>query len=88
MNQQFREYCFARIEAQKITRVRLEAQFKDGISSLEDLDQAIEQLLAAESTPTPWRRSEVEQVGSREGTRMAALEFYWEHRQRRPCSSN
>lgn len=87
MNQEFQEYRFAHIEAQNITRARLEAQFKDGIGGPEDLEKAIEQLLATESTSTPWRRSQVEQLGSREGTRMAALEFYWEHRYRRPCSS-
>ena len=87
MNQEFQEYRFARIEAQNITRARLVAQFKDGIGGPEDLEKAIEQLLSTESTSTPWRRSQVEQLGSREGTRTAALEFYWEHRHRRPRSS-
>ena len=80
MNRQFREYRFARIEAEKITRARLEAQFKDGTSDPEELQKAIEQLLATEETCTPWRNSELEQTGSRDGTRMAALEFYWAHR--------
>jgi hypothetical protein len=82
MNQQFREYRFARIEAENITRARLEVQFKDGISAPEGLEKAIEQLLAPETTCTPWRKSELEQAGSRDGTRMAALEFYWTHRRR------
>ena len=82
MNQQFREYRFARIEAEKITRARLEAQFEAGINDSEQFEKTIEQLLTIETTCTPWRNSELEQVGSRDGTRMAALEFYWTHRRR------
>lgn len=82
MNHEFRQYRFARIEAHKITRARLEAQFKDGIGRPEAIEKAIEQLLTTERTCTPWRTSEVEQAGSREGMRMAALEFYWDCRRR------
>ena len=82
MNQQFQQYRFARIEAQNITRARLEAQFKDGIGRVEELEEAIGQLLTAEPTCTPWRNSELEQAGSHDGARMAALEFYWTHRRR------
>ena len=87
MNQQFREYRFARIEAENITRARLEAQFKDAISGPEELEKAIEQLLSTEPTCTPWRKSELEQAGSHDGTRMAALEFYWTHRRRMPTAA-
>ena len=80
MNQEFQAYRFARIEAQNITRARLEAQFKDGITDLEKLEKAIEQQLTTEPTCTPWRKSETERAGCREGMRMAALEFYWVHR--------
>ena len=80
MNRKFQQYRFAHIEAQNITKARLEAQFKDGIGGLEEVEKAIEQLIMAESTCTPWRTSEVERAGSRDGTRMAALEFYWAHR--------
>lgn len=80
MNPDFQQYRFARIEAQNITRARLEAQFRDGITDLEKLEKAIEQQLTTEPTCTPWRTSEVEQTGSREGMRLAALEFYWAHR--------
>jgi hypothetical protein len=82
MNREFQQYRFARIEGQKITRARLEAQFKDGIHDLQELEKAVEQQLTTETTCTPWRTSEVEQTGCREGMRMAALEFYWEHRRR------
>jgi len=82
MNREFQQYRFARIEAQNITRARLEAQFKDGIGGLDVIEEAIEQLMMTGPTCTPWRQSEVEQVGSRDGTRLVALEFYWAHRRR------
>ena len=82
MNRQFREYRFARIEAEKITTTRLEAQFKHAIGGPEELEKVIEQLLATEALCTPWRKSALEQAGSRDGTRMAALQFYWTHRSR------
>ena len=82
MNREFQQYRFARIEAQNITRAQLEAQFKDGISGLDVLEEAIEQLIMTGPTCTPWRTSEVERAASRDGTRMAALEFYWTHRHR------
>ena len=83
MNREFQQYRFARIEAKAITRARLEAQFKGGTGGLEEVEKAIEQLITMEETSTPWRQSEVERAGSRDGTRMAALEFYWAHRRRR-----
>ena len=82
MDREFQEYRFARIEAQNITRAQLEAQFKGG---LEEIEKAIEQLIVTEPTCTPWRQSEAERVGSRDGMRLAALEFYWAHR--RPCAT-
>src|SRR5262249_48664490 len=45
MNRELQQYRFARIEAQNITRARLEAQFKDGSGGLEEVEKAIEQLL-------------------------------------------
>jgi hypothetical protein len=87
MNREFQQYRFARLEAQNITRARLEAQFKEGIGGLEKIETAIEHLMMTESTCTPWRQSEVERAGSRDGARMAALEFYWAYRRRRPSSS-
>jgi hypothetical protein len=80
MNREFQQYRLARIEAHSITRTRLEAQFKDGISGLEVVEKAIEQLITTGTMCTPWRQSEVEHAGSRDGRQMAALEFYWAHR--------
>jgi len=82
MNREFQQYRFARIEAQNITRAQLEAQFKNGIGILEEIEKAIELLIMTEPACTPWRHSELERVGSRDGKRMAALEFYWAHRRR------
>lgn len=82
MNTESQLYRFARIEGHNITRARLEAQFKSGIRDLDELEKAIAQQLAAASTTcAPWRKSEIEKNGCREGMRMAALEFYWSHRQ-------
>ena len=87
MNHEFQQYRFARIEAQNMTRARLEAQFKDGVSDPDEFEKAIEQLLTMTRMCTPWRNSEVEQTGSLDGMRMAALEFYWARRRRRPSDS-
>ncbi|HEY6348016.1 MAG TPA: hypothetical protein VI636_01275 [Candidatus Angelobacter sp.] len=42
MDEQFRQYRFARTEGQKITEAELAAQFKDGIQDLDQLEHAIE----------------------------------------------
>jgi hypothetical protein len=80
MSRTFQLYRFAWIEAKNITRARLEAEFRDGIASAQALESAIERQLTTERTCTPWRVTDAEQRGSLEGIRMAALEFYWEHR--------
>lgn len=87
MNLEFQQYRFARIEAQNITRARLEAQFKDDVNDPDEFARAIERLLTMKPTCTPWRNSEVEQAGSLDGMRMAALEFYWAQHHRRPSGS-
>jgi hypothetical protein len=78
MTSEFQQYRYARIEAQNIMRARLEAEFKDGITDIESLENAVARVLAAESASlVPWRRSEIEQLGCRDGMQMAALEFFW-----------
>lgn len=81
MNHELEQYRFARIEAEKITRARLDAQFNSRVTNADDLEKAISELLATD-TPTcvPWRRSEIEQTGCRDGIRFAALEFFWSRR--------
>ena len=82
MNSEFQQYRFARIEAENITHARLEAQFKNGVTDIGELENVIAPLLAAEpKTCVPWRRSEMEQIGAYDGIRLAALEFFWSRRQ-------
>lgn len=80
MNRELEQYRFARIEGHRITRARLEAQFKDGIMNLDDLENAIAHQLTTDQPCAPWRKSEGEQAGCRDGRQLAALEFFWEHR--------
>jgi hypothetical protein len=81
MNPEFQQYRFARIEAHRITWARLEAQFKKRVVDFDELEKAIAGQLETDATRCiPWRRSEIEQTGCREGINLAALEFYWEHR--------
>jgi len=56
MNREFQQYRFARIEAQNITRARLEAQFKNGIGGLEEIEKAIEQLIMTDRRVLPGAR--------------------------------
>lgn len=82
MNHEFQQYRFARLEAEKVTRARLEAQFKSCVTNADELENAIAELLATETaTCVPWRRSEIEQSGCRDGIHLAALEFFWSRRQ-------
>ena len=46
-----------------------------------EFEKAIAEQLAMPPTDCRWRQSEMEQAGCREGIRLAALEFYWEHRE-------
>jgi hypothetical protein len=87
MNLEFQQYRFARIEAQNITRTRLETQFKHGVGDPHEFERAIERFVEMKSTCTPWRNSELEQAGSRDGARMAALEFFWMHRRQLPTAA-
>ena len=55
MNAEFQRYRFARIEGHNITRARLEAQFRNGINELDELENAIAKQLTAEPTNcAPW----------------------------------
>jgi hypothetical protein len=82
MQTEFQQYRFALIEARNITRARLEAQFNGQQAEIDDIERAVAQQLATDpSNCGPWRASEIERTGCRDGIRMAALEFYWEHRQ-------
>jgi hypothetical protein len=82
MNQEFEQHRLARIEGHNITRARLQSQFANGIGDLGEFEKAIAEHLAVPPTKiAAWRQSEMGQAGFREGIRLAALEFYWEHRE-------
>jgi hypothetical protein len=82
MNQEFQQHRLARIEGYNITRARLQSRFANGIGDPGEFENAIAEQLAMPPTKiAAWRQSEMEQAGCREGIRLAALEFYWEHRE-------
>lgn len=82
MNQEFQQHRLARIEGYNITRARLQSQFANEIGDPGEFEEAIAEQLAMLPTRTAaWRQSEMEQAGCREGMHLAALEFYWEHRE-------
>lgn len=81
MNRESEPYRFARIEGYRITLARLEEQFEDRAVTLAEMEAAVAEQLAKETPCAPWRRSETERAGCREGMRLAALQFlsqYWE----------
>ena len=80
MQDRLQKYRFALIESRNITRARLEAEFRHGIITFRTFENAIERHLTAGQSRTPWLVTDAEQRGSLDGKRMAALEFYWEHR--------
>ena len=84
MNREFEQYRFARIEGRNVTRARLQIQFKDGINDLDELEKAIALELTMETPCVPWRKSEIEQIGCREGGRLAIHEFLRELRRQIP----
>ena len=84
MNRVFEQYRFARIEGRNVTWARLQTQFKNGINDLEELKKAIALELAMKTPCAPWRKAEIEQIGCREGMRLAIHEFFGELRQQIP----
>ena len=82
MDYEFHQHRLARIEGYNITRARLQSQFANGIGDPSEFEKAIaEQLAMPPAKIAAWRQSEMEQAGCQEGMRLAALEFYWEHRE-------
>ena len=79
MNRESEEYRFARIEAYRITLARLGNQFCDTAVNLEKMQAAATRELAKETLCAPWRQSETERAGCREGVRAAVREFLYEY---------
>jgi hypothetical protein len=81
MNEDLQNYRFARVEGYNITRARLATHFNHGITDIEAFEATIaEELATRPADRTPWRTSEIEQMGCLDGIRLAALEFYWNQR--------
>ncbi len=81
MNRKSEQYRFARIEGYRITLMRLEEQFKDSAVNLDKMETAVIEQLATENLCAPWRRSETERAGCREGMRLATIEFLSQYRE-------
>jgi hypothetical protein len=81
MNRKSEQYRFARIEGYRITLMCLEEQFKDRVVNLDKMEAVAIEQLAKENLCVPWRRSETERAGCREGMRLAAIEFLSQYRE-------
>lgn len=74
-------YRYARIEGYRITLAHLEDRFRDAAVNLEQMEAAVVEQLAEETLCAPWRTSETERAGCREGMRLAALQFLSQYRE-------
>jgi len=81
MHRESEQYRFARIEGYIITLARLQEKFEDRAVNLEDMEAAVVEQLAKENLCAPWRTSETERAGRREGMRLAAHEFLSQYRE-------
>ena len=75
------QYRYARVEGYRITLTALEGRFTDKAINLEEMKLAVAVLLAKETICAPWRTSEAERAGCREGMRLAAREFLSQYRE-------
>jgi len=80
MHDESEQYRFGRIEGYLITLARLQEQFKDTAVNLEEMKVAVARQLAKENLCAPWRTSETERAGCREGMRLAAFQFLSQYR--------
>ena len=75
------QYRYARIEGYRITLAHLEDRFRDAAVNLEQMEAAVVDQLAEATLCAPWRTSETERAGCREGMRLAALQFLSQYRE-------
>ncbi len=75
------QYRYARVEGYRITLTALEERFTDRAINLEEMELAVAALLAKETLCAPWRTSEAERAGCRDGMRLAAHEFLSQYRE-------
>ena len=78
---EFQKYKDARTEGYSIMKALIELKSEAGIHDLAQLEQIIQEHLAMEPIMiAPWRNSvPLTQTACRDGMRLAALDFYWEH---------
>ena len=81
MHRESEQYHFARIEGYRITLAHLEDQFREAAVNLDQMEAAVAEQLAKETLCAPWRTSETERAGCREGMRLAAREFLSQYRE-------
>jgi hypothetical protein len=81
MNRESEQYRFARLEAYHATLAHLEEQFRDRAVNLEEMEAAFAEHLGTEWLCAPWRQSENERAGCREGMRLAGLQFLSHYRE-------
>ena len=81
MHRESEQYRFARIEGYIIMLARLQEKFEDRAVNLEEMEASVVEQLAKENLCAPWRTSETERAGCREGMRLAALQFLSQYRE-------
>ena len=78
---EFTPYRRARIFGYSVINALLKCKVETGIHDFAHFEQVIQEHLAMEPNKiAPWHRSPLVQAACRDGMRLAALEFYWEHR--------
>jgi hypothetical protein len=75
------QYKQARLNGYSTVNTLLKCKFAAGIRDIAQFERAIEEQMAKESGQiAPWHNTPLTQAACRDGMRLAALEFYWEHR--------
>jgi hypothetical protein len=78
---EFEQYKRARLDGYSMVKALLECEFEAGIRDVAEFEKAIGEQLAKEPGQiAPWHNTPLTRAACRDGMRLAALEFYWEHR--------
>jgi len=80
-NRESEHYRFARLEAYHAELAHLKEQFRDRAVNLGEMEAAVAEHLRQEWLCAPWRKSENERAGCREGMRLAGLQFLSQYRE-------
>jgi hypothetical protein len=77
---EFEHYKWARLDGYHVVNALLEGKFATGMHDVAHFEQVIQEHFAMEPNKiAPWHRSPLAQAACRDGMRLAALEFCWEH---------